>query len=116
MKQIRDPVHGYVELDEVAVAIVDTSQFQRLRDISQLGSTQFLYNGGHGRRFEHSLGVGHLGKKKTNNSSKTISAYLFFVVFSTNVRQSLAATATRAWDYRSRRALRTLGRVGARSR
>ena len=61
-KQIKDPVHGYVELHPAAVAIVDTPQFQRLRDLAQLGGVYYVFAGATGKRFEHSLGVAHLAR------------------------------------------------------
>ncbi|KJE93173.1 HD phosphohydrolase domain-containing protein [Capsaspora owczarzaki ATCC 30864] len=45
---------------------VDTPQFQRLRDLKQLGTTQFVYPGASGAthsRFEHCMGVAHLGSQ-----------------------------------------------------
>ena len=36
-KTFHDPIHGSITLDPVLVAIIDTPQFQRLRDIKQLG-------------------------------------------------------------------------------
>jgi hypothetical protein len=41
-KMIKDPIHNYIDLHPAAVAIVDTPQFQRLRDLGQLGT---VYNG-----------------------------------------------------------------------
>ncbi|MGC9515856.1 MAG: HD domain-containing protein, partial [Methanocrinis sp.] len=37
MTTIRDPVHGYVELDDLARDLADTQEMQRLRWIKQLG-------------------------------------------------------------------------------
>ena len=37
MTTIRDPIHGYVELDDLALDLVDTAEMQRLRWIKQLG-------------------------------------------------------------------------------
>jgi len=37
MKLVHDPVHGGTELDDFAVKLVDTLEFQRLRRITQLG-------------------------------------------------------------------------------
>jgi len=33
-----DPIHGHIDLSSLAVAVIDTPQYQRLRGISQLGS------------------------------------------------------------------------------
>jgi len=57
---IRDPLHGYIELDELASAIIDTVEMQRLRRIRQLGFSYLVYPGANHTRFEHSLGTYHL--------------------------------------------------------
>jgi len=60
MTEIRDPVHGYVKLEEYAQRVVDTPQMQRLRWIKQLGLACLVYPGANHTRFEHSLGAYHL--------------------------------------------------------
>jgi len=60
MTAIRDPVHGYVKLDEISRDLVDTPQMQRLRWIKQLGLANLVYPGANHTRFEHSLGSFHL--------------------------------------------------------
>jgi len=60
MAEIRDPIHGYVKVDEMAKALIDTPQIQRLRWIKQLGLANLVYPGANHTRFEHSLGVCHL--------------------------------------------------------
>lgn len=62
MKVIRDPIHDYIELDDLALALIETSQVQRLRRIKQLGFSNLVYPGANHTRFEHSLGVYHLAK------------------------------------------------------
>jgi len=57
---IRDPIHGYIELDELAIEIIDTAAMQRLRRIKQLGFAYLVYPGANHTRFEHSLGTYHL--------------------------------------------------------
>lgn len=60
MTTIRDPVHGYVRLDDLAIDLVDTQEMQRLRWIKQLGLAHLVYPGANHTRFEHSLGSYHL--------------------------------------------------------
>ena len=60
MKVIRDPIHDYIELDDLALSLIDTPALQRLRRIRQLGFSNLVYPGANHTRFEHSLGVYHL--------------------------------------------------------
>ena len=57
IKEIRDPVHVFIRIDETERAIIDSHLFQRLRNIHQLAMTYLVYPGATHRRFEHSLGV-----------------------------------------------------------
>lgn len=59
-KKIHDPVHGTIGLSELEVKILDTKVFQRLRNIKQLGLTNYVFPGAEYNRFSHSLGVCHL--------------------------------------------------------
>lgn len=61
-KIIRDVVHGYIPLTKEDLAIIDTPYFQRLRRIRQTGA-QSVYPSANHTRFEHSIGVMHLGTK-----------------------------------------------------
>ena len=60
MKSIKDPVHGYIQVDSSLLPLLDTPQVQRLRYIRQLGFSFLVYPGAHHTRFEHSLGTMHL--------------------------------------------------------
>ncbi|XP_049326797.1 deoxynucleoside triphosphate triphosphohydrolase SAMHD1-like [Astyanax mexicanus] len=62
-KVFYDPVHGHIALDPLLVSIIDTPQFQRLRNIKQLGGGYFVFPGASHNRFEHSIGVAHLAGK-----------------------------------------------------
>uniref|UniRef100_A0A3B3DHA3 HD/PDEase domain-containing protein n=1 Tax=Oryzias melastigma TaxID=30732 RepID=A0A3B3DHA3_ORYME len=55
-----DSIHGHVELPSLLVKIIDTPQFQRLRNIKQLGGGYLVYPGASHNRFEHSIGVAYL--------------------------------------------------------
>ncbi|ADX86180.1 HD domain-containing protein [Saccharolobus islandicus] len=65
MKIIRDPIHGYIEVEDFILQIVSTEIFQRLRHITQTGLAYLVYPGMRHTRFEHSLGVMHLAKELT---------------------------------------------------
>ena len=65
-KVFNDPIHGHIELSSLSVKIIDTPQFQRLRDISQLGGVYYVFAGASSNRFEHCLGVAHLAKVFVN--------------------------------------------------
>ncbi|KAI9078055.1 hypothetical protein K1719_039980 [Acacia pycnantha] len=56
-KHVLDNVHGNIYLDTLSLKFIDTEQFQRLRDLKQLGLTNMVYPGAVHSRFEHSLGV-----------------------------------------------------------
>lgn len=60
-KIINDPVHGFIQIKfELVQKCIDHPYFQRLRSISQLGLTHFVYPGAHHSRFHHALGAYHL--------------------------------------------------------
>ena len=59
-KMFNDPVHNLFRLDPLSIDIIDSAQFQRLRDLKQLGMTYYIFPGASHNRFEHSLGVAHL--------------------------------------------------------
>jgi uncharacterized protein len=58
-----DPLHGAISLDgrqpaeALAIQLIDTVPFQRLRRIRQLGPAFLTFHGAESSRFTHSLGV-----------------------------------------------------------
>lgn len=60
MKFIKDPVHGYVEVEAGLLPLLDSPPVQRLRHVKQLGFSYLVYPGANHTRFEHSLGTMHL--------------------------------------------------------
>lgn len=62
-KVFNDPIHGHIMLHPLCIMLIDTPQFQRLRQIKQLGSTYFVYPGASHNRFEHCIGVCYLAEK-----------------------------------------------------
>ena len=61
--EIYDIIHGNIVIEGLAQKIIDTEEFQRLRNIKQLGCCNFVFPGAVHTRFEHSIGVYHLSKK-----------------------------------------------------
>ena len=59
-KQIYDPIHKFITVTPLMTQIIDTYEFQRLRDLKQLGATYLVFPSASHNRFEHSIGVSHL--------------------------------------------------------
>lgn len=59
-KEIRDPIHGMIHLNDGEVRLINHPAFQRLSRIRQLGMTYKIYPGATHTRWEHSLGVMHV--------------------------------------------------------
>lgn len=57
--EIRDPIHGSIFLNEGEEALIESVEFQRLRQIKQLGFSEFSFPGATHNRFLHSIGVSH---------------------------------------------------------
>ena len=63
-----DPLHGAIQLhranraEALAIDLIDTAAFQRLRRIRQLGPAHLTFHGAESSRFTHSLGVLHLAR------------------------------------------------------
>lgn len=62
-KNIRCAIHGFIALEPLLCRIMDTSYFQRLRELKQLGTVYHVYPTANHTRFDHSLGVAHLAQK-----------------------------------------------------
>ena len=63
MKTIKDSVHDHIEVEGVALDLLDTPAVQRLRRVRQLGTVGLVYPSANHTRFEHSLGVYHLARR-----------------------------------------------------
>ena len=90
IKVIRDVVHGYIPIDALIEKLINTYNFQRLKDIRQL-TAQHVYPCATHNRFEHSLGVMYLAvqafdaldpllKEKGKNSEEVNSLGLHFKI------------------------------------
>jgi HD superfamily phosphohydrolase len=60
---IRDPLWNNIAVDPLAMRLVDTPTFQRLRYVRQLGLAFLVYPGATHSRFEHALGTYHLTRR-----------------------------------------------------
>src|SRR6185295_15683301 len=62
MKVIRDPLWNNIRVEPLALELIDTPVFQRLRYVRQLGLAFLVYPGAGHSRFEHALGAYHLAR------------------------------------------------------
>ncbi len=72
--EIRDPIHGSIFLTDGEEALIESVEFQRLREIKQLGFAEFSFPGATHNRFLHSIGVSHNAGKIFDSIFK---AYFF---------------------------------------
>jgi HD superfamily phosphohydrolase len=69
LRTYHDPLHGAIRLDHdddadaLAIDLIDTAPFQRLRRIRQLGTASLTFQGAESSRFTHSLGVLHIARQ-----------------------------------------------------
>jgi uncharacterized protein len=58
---LNDPIYGFISIRSPLVfKVISHPWFQRLRRISQMGFSCYVYPGAHHTRFEHALGAMHL--------------------------------------------------------
>jgi HD superfamily phosphohydrolase len=55
--EIRDPVHGSIPIHDSEIEIIEHPFFQRLRNIKQLGFSEYVFPGASHTRYLHSIGV-----------------------------------------------------------
>ena len=67
--EIKDPVHGYVNITDAEKHLIDSYPVQRLHRLRQLAGSEFVYPGANHTRFEHSVGVMHLAGKLAENQN-----------------------------------------------
>jgi len=63
MKVIRDPLWNNIRVEPLALELIDTPAFQRLRYVRQLGLAFLVYPGASHSRFEHALGTYGLARR-----------------------------------------------------
>lgn len=69
VKIVRDLIHGYINLTKYDLQLIDTDNFQRLKDIRQL-TCDHVYPSARHTRFEHSLGVMELTRMAIKHINK----------------------------------------------
>lgn len=59
---IHDPIYTFISVPAYIAEVIDTPEFQRLRNIRQLATVHYRFPGGHHSRFEHCLGTFHIAR------------------------------------------------------
>lgn len=70
MKKIYDALYGLMDIPDLCLSIINTYEFQRLRDLKQLGVCSYIFPSGTHSRFEHSLGVMYLSSYMLHHLSQ----------------------------------------------
>ncbi len=68
--EIRDPVHGSIPIHDAEIEILEHPFFQRLRNIKQLGFSEYVFPGATHTRYIHSIGVMNVSTLVFNNLFK----------------------------------------------
>jgi len=58
-----DQIYGNVLMESICNEIIDTPEFQRLRELQQLGVASRIFDSANHTRYQHSLGVAYLAEK-----------------------------------------------------
>lgn len=69
--EIRDPVHGSIHILDEEIPIIRDDFFQRLRNIKQLGFSEYVFPGATHTRFIHSIGVMNIASQAFDRLFKT---------------------------------------------
>ena len=81
IRTYHDPLHKSIEINKnapaecLAIELIDSPAFQRLRRIRQLGPAFLTFHGAESSRFTHSLGVFHIARKALNKLEKLDPAF-----------------------------------------
>ena len=69
VRNINDSIYGTIQLTNFAVKIIDTIEFQRLRNMKQLSTCNYIFQNAVHTRFEHSIGTYYLSQQLTSQIS-----------------------------------------------
>ena len=71
--EVRDPVHGSIKILDEEISILEAPFFQRLRNIKQLGFSEYVFPGATHTRYLHSIGVMDVASKVFDQVFKELS-------------------------------------------
>jgi HD superfamily phosphohydrolase len=71
--EVRDPVHGSIKILDEEISIIEAPFFQRLRNIKQLGFSEYIFPGATHTRYIHSIGVMDISTKVFHQVFKHIT-------------------------------------------
>ncbi len=101
-KIIHDGVHGSMKITGLILDLVKTPpEFQRLRNIRQLGLAYLVYPGANHTRFEHSLGAWHIARRLSQEIGLNEDESMLLQVGGPSPRHRPRASATPSRAYTS---------------
>lgn len=81
-------MHGFINVSDEELKIINSPPFQRLRNIRQLATTYLVYHGAEHTRFGHSIGVMHLTSRVFDSITQKNTA-----IFSDDPEENRCKTA-----------------------
>ncbi len=67
---ILDAIHGSIKLSEIEKWVISQKPFSRLRRIKQNTFLYYVFPSANHTRFEHSIGVMHMGNQIYDNANR----------------------------------------------
>lgn len=86
--EVRDPVHGSINILDEEIAIIEHPFFQRLRSIKQLGFSEFVFPGATHTRYIHSIGVMEVASRVFDKLFQDKASHPKFIKLRQTVRLS----------------------------
>lgn len=78
---IQDDIYGQIHVSPMAIKLINTLEFQRLKNIKQLGICHYVFPKAIHTRYEHSIGVYHLTAQVTNKLKNDYPTKIFDIPY-----------------------------------
>lgn len=91
VRRFRDPIHGFIDVYDNEMLVIQDPVFQRLRRIKQLSFAHLVYHGAEHSRFGHVLGTMHLADRVLRSMKAKSERFAGDVVDEVDIRAARMA-------------------------